>query len=380
MANNLQTTSKSWGSPGRYIQGPDELNNLPKHTSKYGNKVFAIIDQFFFEGLTDKITKLYQDAGGSFQSVVYNSEVTVEQITETGETAKKFGPSVIVGIGGGKTLDTAKGVADDLHLPVIIVPTSASTDAPTSSLSVMYLASGEHSHARMYTKSPDLVLVDSRIIADAPVRFLVSGMGDALATVFEAKANAASDSPNYIAGESGKYRRTRTAMVVAQACYDMLIENGLKAKLAAENHLLTEAVETIIEVNTLMSGLGFENTGCAAAHSVCEGITAVPDAGRTLHGEQVAFGTICQLIAENQPMDQIEEVITFCLSVGLPVTLDDVKVNPTKENARIIAEYSIKNSYWGAQPEPYSVESITDIVLAGDALGRHYKKLYGCEE
>lgn len=377
MANNLKTTSMSWGSPGRYIQGPNELNNLPKHTSKYGDSVFAIIDQFFFESLTDKISKLYEVAGGSFHSTIYNTEVTVEQVAATSEEAKKYAPSVIVGIGGGKTLDTAKAVADDLHVPVIVVPTSASTDAPTSSLSVMYLANGEHSHARKYIKNPDLVLVDSKIIVDAPVRFLVSGMGDALATVFEAKANNASDSANYIAGESGEFRRTKTAMVVAQACYDMLIENGLKAKIAAENHLLTEAVETIIEVNTLMSGLGFENTGCAAAHSVCEGITAVPDAGRTLHGEQVAFGTICQLIAENAPQDLIEEVITFCLSVGLPVTLEDVKVNPTKENARIIAEYSVKNSYWAAQPFPVTVESVADIVLAGDAMGRYYKEALG---
>jgi len=377
MANNLKTTSASWGSPGRYIQGPNELDNLPKHTSKYGENVFAIIDQFFFEGLTDRISKLYEVAGGAFKSVVFNSEVTMEKVAETVETAKKFSPSVVIGIGGGKTLDSAKAVADDLHVPVIVVPTSASTDAATSSLSVFYLANGEHSHARHYFKNPDLVLVDSKIIVDAPVRFLVSGMGDALATVFEAKANNASDSANYIAGESGDYRRTKTAMVVAQACYDMLIENGLKAKIAAENHLLTEAVETIIEVNTLMSGLGFENTGCAAAHSVCEGITAVPDAGKTLHGEQVAFGTICQLISENAPTDLLEEVIYFCLSVGLPVTLEDVKVNPTKENAKIIAEYSVKNSYWGAQPFPVTVESVMDIVLAADAMGRHYKEEMG---
>jgi glycerol dehydrogenase len=377
MANNLKTTTMAWGSPGRYIQGPNELDNLPKYTSKYGEGVFAIIDQFFFESLTDKLTKLYEVAGGTFNSVIFNSEITEEFIAATSETAKKVKPSVIVGIGGGKTLDTAKAVADDLGVRVIIIPTSASTDAPTSSLSVIYLANGEHSHARHYLKNPDLVLVDSRIIADAPVRLLVSGMGDALATVFEAKANDASDSANYIAGESGQYRRTKTAMVVAQACYDLLIQNGLKAKIAAENHALTEALETIIEVNTLMSGVGFENTGCAAAHSVCEGITAVPDAGKTLHGEQVAFGTICQLIAENASNELIDEVITFCLSVGLPVTLEDVKVNPTRENVRIIAESSVKNSYWASQPAPVTVESVMDIIFAGDAMGRYYKEKLG---
>ncbi len=374
MANNLKTTTMAWGSPGRYIQGPGELMNLPNYTSKYGENVFAIIDQFFFEDLTEKLSKLYRERTGKFLTTIFNTEVSEEQIAATTAVAGKISPNVIVGIGGGKTLDTAKAVADDLKVPVIIIPTSASTDAPTSALSVIYKPNGEHSHARHYIKSPDIVLIDSRIIAEAPVRFLVSGMGDALATVFEAKANAASDSANYIAGESGEFRRTKTAMVIAQACYDSLISNGLKAKIAAENHCVTEALETIIEVNTLMSGLGFENTGCAAAHSVCEGITAVPDAGKMLHGEQVAFGTLCELVAENAPKEVIDEVIGFCMSVGLPITLEDVKVNPTRENVRIIAESSVKNSYWAAQPTPVTVESVMDIILTANALGHYYYK------
>ena len=373
MANNLKTTTMAWGSPGRYIQGPGEITNLSKYTTKFGDNVFVVIDQFFYEDLTAKLGKLYEELPGTFKTVVFNTEVSEEQIAATSAIAKEINPSVIVGIGGGKTLDTAKAVADDLHVPVIVSPTSASTDAPTSSLSVIYKPNGEHSHARHYIKNPDIVLVDSRIIADAPVRFLVSGMGDALATVFEAKANQASDSANYIAGESGEFRRTKTAMVVAQACYDMLIANGLKAKIAAERHCVTEALETIIEVNTLMSGLGFENTGCAAAHSVQEGITAVPTAGRMLHGEQVAFGTICELIAENAPEELIDEVMNFCISVGLPITLEDVKVEATEENVRIIAESSVKNSYWAAQPAPVTVEAVMDIVFAADAMGHYYK-------
>lgn len=372
MANNLKTTTMAWGSPGRYIQGPGEINNLPKYTGMFGENVFAVIDQFFYESLTEKLGAVYAELPGEFKTAVFNTEVSEEQIAEKTAIAKEINPSVVVGIGGGKTLDTAKAVADDLHVPVIVCPTSASTDAPTSSLSVIYKPNGEHSHARKYIKNPDVVLIDSKIIADAPVRFLVSGMGDALATVFEAKANQASDSNNYIAEQVGKFRRTKTAMVIAQACYDMLIANGLKAKIAAERHCVTEALETIIEVNTLMSGLGFENTGCAAAHSVQEGITAVPTAGRMLHGEQVAFGVICELVAENASAELIDEVISFCMSVGLPITLEDVKVEATEENVRIIAESSVKNSYWAAQPAPVTVESVMDIVFAADALGHYY--------
>ena len=372
MANNLKTTTMSFGSPGRYLQGSGELDNLPKITANYGDNVFVIIDQFFYETLTKRLTESYKKSKGTLETVVFNAEVSAEQVAKTSKTAAKIKPSVVVGIGGGKTLDTAKAVADDMEVPVVIVPTSASTDAPTSSLSVMYSPEGEHLHARKYIKSPDVVLVDSRIIADAPVRFLVSGMGDALATVFEAKANDLSDSANYIAGELGEFRRTKTALVIAQACYDLLLANGLKAKLAAENHCVTEALETIIEVNTLMSGLGFENTGCAAAHSICEGITAVPDAGKMLHGEQVAFGVLCQLVAENASNELIDEVVTFCMSVGLPITLEDVQVNPTRENVEIIAKSSVENSYWAAQPAPVTVESVVDIVFAADAIGKYY--------
>jgi glycerol dehydrogenase len=370
MATVLKPT-RAWGSPGRYIQGPNELLNLHQFTQLYGSSVYAIIDQYFFETLTKQLKDIYSKTDSTIETTIFNTEVTEQLIAKTTEKATCFQPSVIVGIGGGKTLDTAKAVADDLKLPVIIVPTSASTDAPTSALSVLYKENGEHSHARHYHKSPELVLLDSVIISRAPVRFLVSGMGDALSTVFEAKANQASDSPNYIAGG---YRQTATALAVANACYRTLIEKGLQAKLAVENNIVTEALEDIIEVNTLMSGLGFENTGCAGAHSVGDGVTALPAGKLTLHGEKVAFGVICQLVAENAPMAVIDEVVRFCLQVGLPVTLEDLKVDKTTENLRTMAACSM-HSFWGAEPFFVSEDQVMDIYLAGDAVGRYYKQL-----
>ncbi|MEG0108619.1 MAG: glycerol dehydrogenase, partial [Lachnospiraceae bacterium] len=276
-------TTKSFGSPGRYIQGPGEINRLPVHTEKFGKRIFAIIDPFFYDDLSERLLASYTEANSQFMSVLYECEVTCERIAAISEKAKVFGPDAIIAIGGGKTLDTGKGVSDTLKLPIIIVPTSASTDAPTSALSVIYKENHEHSHPINYTKSPDLVLVDSEIIANAPVRFLISGMGDALATLFEAKANAASNSNNYIAQEAGGFKRTRVSMAIAQLCYDTIIENGLSAKIANENHAVTESLEAVIEANTLMSGLGFENTGCACAHAVGDGITATINGTKTLH-------------------------------------------------------------------------------------------------
>ncbi len=361
---------RGYGSPGRYFQGPGLLDELNTFTALYGSNVFAVIDPFFMDAYTKKYQALYAGTGGSILTEQFGGEVTEQEILRVTEVAKPFVPDVVVGIGGGKTLDTAKAVADNFHVPVIIAPTTASTDAPCSALSVIYKENGEHSHARHYVGSPNIVLMDSAVIAKAPIRYLVAGMGDALTTYFEAKANEASDSPNYI---SGGYRRPKVAMAIAELCYNILLEDGLKAKLAAEQGLVTEAVENIIEANTLLSGLGFENTGCAGAHSVGDGITGLKEGAVTLHGERCAFGVLCQLVAEGKTTQELEEVIRFNLSVGLPVTLSDLGVPVTEENLQVIAEVSL-HSFWDAEPFTISVPEIIQVVKAADRLGQYYKK------
>ena len=191
----LPLTSYAWGSPGRYIQGAGELDRLAIHTEKFGKRAFAVIDEFFYKSFTKRLDTLYKDAGGAFLSFLYQTEITKELIEKASDEASGFSPDVIIGIGGGKALDTAKAVASRLSLPLVIIPTSASTDAPTSAMSIIYNDAHEHDDVYYYIKNPDLVLVDSQIIADAPVRFLVSGMGDALATVLKGAQVSAPISP-----------------------------------------------------------------------------------------------------------------------------------------------------------------------------------------
>jgi len=312
------------------------------------------------------------ESGSTVQTMLFPYEVTKENLASATRDAKEFEAEVVIAIGGGKTLDLSKGVAMNLDLPYIIIPTAASTDAPTSSLSVIYNDDGVHVSEDFYDRSPNMVLVDSQIIADAPVRFLVSGMGDALATYFEARANEAEDAANFVNVNDGGYRRTLASMAIARTCYDTLIEKGVHAKLAAEAGVVTPALEDIIEANILLSGLGFENTGIAGGHAVNDGVTALPAGSKTLHGEKVAFGTIAQLVIENAPKDEIEDVILFCLSVGLPVCLEDLFVENTDENIKVIADSSM-HSCWDHEPIHVTAEMVFNAVRVADSLGRMYK-------
>lgn len=366
-------TTRGWCSPERYIQGPGEINNIERYSRKLGKSVVAIIDTFLYESLTKKLTEIYRDTESQVATITFQAEVTEQEIAGAADKAKAYSSDVIIGIGGGKSIDVAKAVAYELGIPVMIVPTIAATDAPTSSLSVIYDENGVHCGERFYEQSPKILIVDSEIIAKAPVRFLVSGMGDALATLIEAKANKKSDSPNLVFLKEGGFRRTIAGTYIAQACYDTLMEKGAMAKIAAEQHVVTEALEDIIETNVLLSGLGFENNNTAGAHSVADGLTAVPDvASKTMHGEKVAFGTICQLVVENAPTEKIDEVVGFCVDVGLPITLEDLYIENTNKNIALIAEASM-HSNWGNEPFVVNVDMISAAIKAADALGRIYK-------
>jgi glycerol dehydrogenase len=364
----VTTRTRALGSPGKYVQGRGEIENLERYLSKLGNNALILIDPFLFKELKEKIEDKFSSEGPGLVFSKFGGEISRDEINRITDVSKKENCNVVVGIGGGKTMDTAKAVSNNIQSPIIIVPTAASTDAPCSALSVIYTDEGVYSEVIHYTRNPDMVLVDSEIVSKAPVRLLVSGMGDALATFFEARANQDSDSANFV---GGGFRRTLSAMALAKLCYEILLAQGVKAKAAVERGACTDAVEDIIEANTLLSGLGFENCGCAAAHGIHDGLTALEETHHMYHGEKVAFGTICQLVMENRPMEEIDEVIGFCRSVGLPTMLKDLGIGEiSKEDLMKVAKKSIaSDSTIHAEPFKVTEVMVYDAMVTADSLG-----------
>lgn len=367
----LSSTTRAFGSPLRYVQGQGEFGRMPLYTAPYGNACI-IIDGFLYQDLNARLEKAYAESDAKFVSISFNGECCEEEVERIGKIARENGAAVIVGAGGGKTMDTAKICADEMGLPVIIAPSSASTDAPVSEIAVVYKPDGEYIGSRKMKKNADLVLVDTEIIVKAPRRLFVAGMGDALATWLEAQACECSDSPNYIG--SGM-RRCKAGMAIAKASWDILFEDGEKALMALDSGVVTEAFENVVEANTLLSGLGFLNTGLATAHGIHSGLTVLPETHKYLHGEKVAFGIVCQMVLENTPAETVDKVMRFMVAIGLPVTLADLGVATERDKVLAIAEKTANGPLIHQEPFAVTTERVYGAIIAADALGRKYKGL-----
>ena len=353
-------------SPSRYIQGKGILGNLRLYAEKLGKKFFILVSASGKKRVEALIQSGMGDSGCSVTYEIFNGECSKKEIKRVETSFRSAVCDLFIGIGGGKTHDTVKAAAFYAKAPVVIVPTIASTDAPCSSLSVVYSEEGVFEEYVFFPSSPNMIVVDTDIVAAAPSRLLVSGMGDALATYFEARACVSSNATNCVGGKA-----SLAAVKLAQLCYETLLRDGYNAKIAAETQVCTKAVENIIEANTYLSGIGFESAGLAAAHAIHNGLTAIEETHAFYHGEKVAFGTLVQLVLENAAED-FNKVLDFCRTVGLPATLAALGIrNPDSARLMKTAELScaagetMKNMPFEVKPE-----MVYNAIIAADALGR----------
>ncbi len=354
--------------PGKYIQGPGALQELPAICRRFGKRGLVIASPVCYR-------KLLPESGMDMLHCAlvaepFSGECCEKELARLAKVIADSGSDVIVGMGGGKTIDTAKIAADRAGLPVIIVPTIASSDAPCSGCAVVYTENGVFESVFYQKSNPDAVLVDTGIIAKAPVRFLVAGMGDALATWFEARSCSETGSKNECGGLG-----TLTGLALARLCYDTLLRDGAKAKTDAERHLVTPELENIVEANILLSGIGFESGGLASAHSIHNGFTALEESHAFYHGEKVAFGLLAGLQLIGSQAGEIETVYDFCESVGLPTTLADIGLADADAGRLKAAavKASSPDEFIHHEKVRVTPEKVLDAILAADALGRKRK-------
>lgn len=367
--------TKGIASPGKFLVQADALEHLAVHGKAYGAAAYLICDQFIVDRVRQKALPGFghQQHG---ECVVFGGQCCDSEIDKHVNAARDF--DYIVGIGGGKTLDTAKATAHFLAKPMLILPTLASTDAPCTAISVIYNDDDTFNRYLFLAKNPDVVLADTRILAEQPPRFFAAGVGDGLATYFEARACFAAQRDNLILGNDGKMLKpTLMGMAIAQTCYQTIRKYAAQAAYAVENKVITPALENAIEATIYMSAVGAESGGCAAAHAIHNGMTLVHDLHGAQHGEKVVFGLFTQLVMEGASVEEIEEVVDIAIAVGLPLTLADLGVKTFKEEEwRQVAQAACDtNDTIHNMPFTVTPQGVYDAIVATDAMLRSYKKI-----
>ena len=351
-------------SPGKYIQKAGAINGLPQYIKVFGGSALLTCTSGSKNRHGEKIAAICEHSDCEIETVTIGGETTLKEIDNVIDAYNNGSFDVIIGIGGGKALDTAKAASDVLCCPLIIVPTAASNDAPCSALSVIHDENGAVTELRTTKRNPDVVLVDTNILIDAPERLFVAGMGDALATWFEANACRKSGAVT-LAGEQS----SDIALTLSKLCYDTLINRGHSALNAVRAGLVNDDFDSVVQASIYLSGVGFESGGVAAAHAINDGFSACAEAAHLYHGEIVAFGVLSMLMLEAADSDTVDTVLNFMLDVGLPVSFKQLRIEPTDELLLRVSNTACTESVMSNMPFKVSPADVVRAMLKADLVG-----------
>lgn len=305
------------GAPQEYLCQVGAWDTLPNHLERRGlENVLIVRGNASWEVAKKKFPKL-PAITSTFET--YNGTSTYEERDRLVAIMKANKMDAIIAVGGGKVADVSKAAAAVLRLPVIILPTLASTCAAYTPLSVMYDSEGAMIRYDVFASSNALLLIDPEMILDSPKELLVAGIGDTLAKWYEADV--------IIQSLPMKSVEIEIAHFAAKMCHDNLLNFSEEALLAMDKQELNEAFIKIIETNILVGGMvggfGDDYGRCAGAHSIHDALTMVPETHHLLHGNKVAYGILVQLVIENR-WDEIEQLLPFYTKLGLPASLYDM--------------------------------------------------------
>jgi glycerol dehydrogenase len=391
-------TTKVLLAPSRYVQGPDALADIADHLATFGiGNPLILVDPNARGAIQGSITRSLESKGMRHVFAEFQGECTWGEIRRVADMCRRGRHDAIISCGGGKTMDTGRAAATGKAVnagvvppkviekvgadcPCIQVPTIASTDAATARACLVYNEEGIFQTVIIAPANPLMVMADTRVIAAAPVRTLVAGMGDALSTYFEASICDRTASETHAGGLA-----TRAALMMGRLAFDILMEYGLEARKENENGIAGPALEAVVEANILLSGVGYESGGLSAAHAIAESLTVIQDHfdPPPLHGEVVAFGTLALLWMEERNRELLDRIIGFCQSVGLPTTFAEMGLKGlADEDLGIVAAAAAKDPLIRSMPRAskkpdaemrfYDPAEIFNGLKEADAYSRAY--------
>ncbi|MEM6727512.1 MAG: iron-containing alcohol dehydrogenase [Pseudomonadota bacterium] len=356
----MASQARLFRMPLRYLQGPGVLERVGAVACAHGTRVGVVTDEAVGALYGAGVDAAIRTAGGQVRTETLAGDVTVGAVSKIAQKLEPFGPETIVGLGGGKALDAAKGVAAERGLPFISAPTSASNDSPTSACYALYNEDHTLAGVRLLPENPVAVIVDTEIIAKAPPATLRSGIGDALAKKFEAEACAAGQGVTPF-----ETRPLLTSRAIADLAYATLRADAAQALADNAAGRVSEALENVIEANLLMSGLGFENGGLSLAHALTRGLGQLEGVRSAPHGLQIAWCLLIHLRVAGYQDDFLADLAEFYGQIGLPRTLQELGGRaPDSATANALAHAAFTAPHVKNFPAGTTPARVAEAILA----------------
>jgi glycerol dehydrogenase len=168
-------------------------------------------------------------------------------------------------------------------------------------------------------------------------------------------------------------------MAISELCAKTIFENGMSAVDAMLRQEPNEAFEQIVEANTLLSGIGFESGGLAAAHAVAAGLTEIPVLHRDFfHGELVGIGILTHLLLEGKS-DEAGEAAEFMAGVGLPIHAGQLSLDIEQDSPSIrkAMEGAVLSNLTEAEPFEVTPDKLYKAFIEADLLGKRVTQALG---
>ncbi|MBO0454970.1 glycerol dehydrogenase [Candidatus Enterococcus murrayae] len=311
---------KVFVSPMTYRQGKNVLWNHLEDILAFGAKGLLVTDSFVYQMVGKQLIEELTIRGGQISTWLVENERGTNSF------------NYVIALGGGRAIDLGKALAFESNSSCIVVPTSASTDAPTSRISVKY-QDGYFEKYDYYAQSPDLVLVDTAILINSPVHFLTAGIADGLSTSIEARTVRENSGVNTLGALP-----TLAAEAIAEKCREVLLEYAEAAVEANKKHEITPAFEAVVEANTLLSGIGFESGGLSIAHALHNAMISLW--GREVkgsHGQIIALTTLQHLHIEGRE-EELTQYRRLFENLDLPTTYEDLSIFPSAEELKKVTD------------------------------------------
>ncbi|MDK2784461.1 MAG: glycerol dehydrogenase [Bacillota bacterium] len=360
-------------APGRYVRQGGALRMIGAQVKQLGRRPLIVGGRTAL-GVAEAalMESLNQSGLEPAGTLWYGGQCSAKNIERMVKAVQREKADFLIGVGGGKAIDTVKAAAAEVNLPLVTVPTIAATCAAWTGVAVYYTDEGAFL-ALKPAASPALVLVDTDIIARAPVRFLCAGMGDTLAKWVELSATFTPEKRN---------ASTEAAYTLARLTLDVLFRSGAKAKHAVLTGIVTPALEEVIDAVIMLSGSvsGYGGDACrtGAAHAIYSGLTVLPAVHRFYHGELVAFGVLAQLALEGKRWDEVQDYLSFLTSTGLPTTLAEIGLaEATRTDLEKVAAVSAQVEDMFNMPYPVTAAMVLDALYQADAWGKKWQKEEG---